>query len=215
LASDPGDPPNQKNATVILGEVTGVDKENKRIFVSDADRLRVPLSDDLLILATGASHSYFGHDEFGKFKPGIKSHANEPNLAYAIYSKRHHRMREIASVYICTRWNWRNRPPFTLKDPDWEFTVWHRFIARNTVSEEGVAMANPRNLGELVKRYGYAKQQKVKLYGKELELVSDPILRGEDNVFVNAREEGSHQVREVQVPQNVVAMAKNSRSWRE
>src|SRR6516225_117351 len=35
---------NQKNTTVILGEVTGVDKENKRVFVSDADRLEVPIT---------------------------------------------------------------------------------------------------------------------------------------------------------------------------
>src|SRR5262249_3876541 len=33
---------NQKNTTVILGDVTGVDKNNKRVFVSDADRLDVP-----------------------------------------------------------------------------------------------------------------------------------------------------------------------------
>src|SRR5215469_1881361 len=32
---------NQKNTTVLLGEVTGVDKDNKRVFVSDADRENV------------------------------------------------------------------------------------------------------------------------------------------------------------------------------
>jgi len=67
---------NQKNATVILGEVTGVDTENKRVFVSDADRLKVPLTYDYLVLATGASHSYFGRDEFEKFAPGLKSLAD-------------------------------------------------------------------------------------------------------------------------------------------
>ena len=55
---------NQKNATVILGEVTGVDKDKKCVFVSDADRLDVPITYDHLILATGASHSYFGRNEF-------------------------------------------------------------------------------------------------------------------------------------------------------
>src|SRR6516225_1145839 len=64
---------NQKNATVILGEVTGVDKEKKCVFVSDADRLNVPVAYDYLILATGASHSYFGRNEFEKFAPGMKS----------------------------------------------------------------------------------------------------------------------------------------------
>src|SRR5215468_6661276 len=53
---------NQKNATVILGEVTGVDKENRCVFVSDSDRQDVPIAYDYLILATGASHSYFGRN---------------------------------------------------------------------------------------------------------------------------------------------------------
>jgi len=66
----------QKNATVILGEVTGVDKDRKRVFVSDADRKDVPISYDYLILATGASHSYFGHGEFEEFAPGLKSLAD-------------------------------------------------------------------------------------------------------------------------------------------
>src|SRR5215468_3830565 len=66
----------QKNTTVILGEVTGVDKENKRVFVSDADRLDMPVTYDYLILATGATHSYFGRNEFEKFAPGLKSLAD-------------------------------------------------------------------------------------------------------------------------------------------
>src|SRR6266849_5651545 len=66
----------QKNAMVILGEVTGVDKDQKRVFVSDADRLNVPISYDYLILATGSSHSYFGHNEFEQFAPGLKSLAD-------------------------------------------------------------------------------------------------------------------------------------------
>src|SRR5215467_10329066 len=64
---------NQKNATVILGEVTGVNKDKKCVFVSDSDRQDVPVSYDYLILATGASHSYFGRNEFEKFAPGLKS----------------------------------------------------------------------------------------------------------------------------------------------
>jgi NADH dehydrogenase len=66
----------QKNAVVILGEVTGVDKEQKRVFVSDADRQNVPISYDYLILATGSTHSYFGHNEFEQFAPGLKSLAD-------------------------------------------------------------------------------------------------------------------------------------------
>jgi NADH:ubiquinone reductase (H+-translocating) len=64
---------NQKNITVILGEVTGVNKEQKCVFVSDADRENVSIAYDYLVLATGVSHSYFGHDEFEQFAPGLKS----------------------------------------------------------------------------------------------------------------------------------------------
>jgi len=66
----------QSNATVILGEVTGLDKENKRIFIDDRDRSRVPLSYDFLVLATGVTHSYFGHDEFAAYAPGLKTLAD-------------------------------------------------------------------------------------------------------------------------------------------
>jgi NADH:ubiquinone reductase (H+-translocating) len=66
----------QKNVTVILGEVTGVDKERKCVFVSDTDRERVPVAYDYLILATGATHSYFGHKEFEEYAPGLKSLAD-------------------------------------------------------------------------------------------------------------------------------------------
>jgi NADH dehydrogenase FAD-containing subunit len=66
----------QKNTTVTLGEVTGVDKERKCVFVSNADRENVPIAYDYLILATGATHSYFGHNEFAKHAPGMKSVAD-------------------------------------------------------------------------------------------------------------------------------------------
>jgi len=66
----------QRNTTVILGEVTGVDKDKKCVTVSDADRQNVSIPYDYLVLATGASHSYFGRNEFEKFAPGMKSLAD-------------------------------------------------------------------------------------------------------------------------------------------
>src|SRR5580700_1113375 len=54
----------QRRTTVILGEVTGVDKDQKQVFANDADREGVPVAFDYLILATGVTHSYFGRDEF-------------------------------------------------------------------------------------------------------------------------------------------------------
>src|SRR5271169_397381 len=67
---------NQKKATVILGEVTAVDKDQRRVFVNTADREGVALPYDYLILATGVRHSYFGRNEFEKFAPGLKSLAD-------------------------------------------------------------------------------------------------------------------------------------------
>src|SRR5580658_7966395 len=66
----------QQNTMVILGEVTAVDKDEKYVFVNSADRTGVPISYDFLILATGVTHSYFGHNEFATFAPGLKSLAD-------------------------------------------------------------------------------------------------------------------------------------------
>src|SRR5467141_899983 len=63
----------QRNTTVILGTVTGVDSDRRCVFVDSVDREGVALEYDCLVLATGASHSYFGHDEFARFAPGLKS----------------------------------------------------------------------------------------------------------------------------------------------
>jgi NADH:ubiquinone reductase (H+-translocating) len=75
-----------KNTTVIMGEVTGVDKAQRCVFVNDADREHVPVRYDYLILATGARHSYFGHDEFEKFAPGLKSLADAVGIRNKILS---------------------------------------------------------------------------------------------------------------------------------
>jgi len=46
------------------------------VFASSADRERVPLPYDYLILATGATHSYFGHNDFEPYAPGLKTLAD-------------------------------------------------------------------------------------------------------------------------------------------
>jgi NADH dehydrogenase len=66
----------QANATVIEGAVTGVDVTKKSCFV---DGVPFPLPYDYLVLATGVQHSYFGHDEYAPYAPGLKS------LADAVY----------------------------------------------------------------------------------------------------------------------------------
>ncbi|MFT4265493.1 MAG: NAD(P)/FAD-dependent oxidoreductase [Nocardioides sp.] len=62
----------QKNATVLLGEVTGIDLE-KRTITSDLLNTRTTLPYDSLIVAAGAGQSYFGNDHFAEFAPGMKS----------------------------------------------------------------------------------------------------------------------------------------------
>jgi NADH dehydrogenase len=58
----------QKNVTVILAEVSGVDLGSKEVI---ADGRKIPF--DTLVLATGAEHAYFGHDEWEPFAPGLKT----------------------------------------------------------------------------------------------------------------------------------------------
>ena len=65
---------------MILGEGDRVDSDRRRVFIDSVDREGVALEYDHLILATGASHSYFGHDEFARFAPGLKSLADAVSI---------------------------------------------------------------------------------------------------------------------------------------
>ncbi len=67
---------NQRNATVFLGEVSGINKDAKFVYASNEDRKDVPVHYDILVIATGVTHSYFGHDEFAEFAPGLKGLAD-------------------------------------------------------------------------------------------------------------------------------------------
>ena len=66
----------QRNVTVAMAEVTGVDAAHRRVLVNYLGRPDVPYAYDYLILAPGAAHSYFGHHEFAPFAPGMKSIAD-------------------------------------------------------------------------------------------------------------------------------------------
>jgi NADH dehydrogenase len=59
---------NQKNVEVLLAEARSVDL-NAKVVELDEDMV----SYDYLVVATGARHSYFGHDEWAPFAPGLKS----------------------------------------------------------------------------------------------------------------------------------------------
>lgn len=58
----------QKNAAIILAEATAIDAERKTVVLADGE-----ISYDYLIVATGATHSYFGHDEWAPYAPGLKT----------------------------------------------------------------------------------------------------------------------------------------------
>ncbi len=62
----------QKNARVLLGEVTDIDVENRRVRSQVLGRETV-LDYDSLIVAAGSGQSYFGNDEFSEHAPGMKS----------------------------------------------------------------------------------------------------------------------------------------------
>src|SRR5262245_41213779 len=66
----------QKNPTVVMGEAVGVDTTNQQVVVRNGDHERGELRYDYLILATGATHNYFGHSEFAQYAPGLKSLAD-------------------------------------------------------------------------------------------------------------------------------------------
>jgi NADH dehydrogenase len=57
-----------RNTEVLLGEVVDIDAANRRVILRDGE---VPY--DELIVATGASHHYFGHDEWEPLAPGLKT----------------------------------------------------------------------------------------------------------------------------------------------
>lgn len=71
----------QKNCTVVLGEVTGIDKEGKRILGEKGE-----LSYDYLVIATGATHTYFGNDGWIGCAPGLKSIEDATLLRHRILS---------------------------------------------------------------------------------------------------------------------------------
>ena len=57
----------QTNVTVLMEEVQGVDPARKQLHTNYGD-----VAYDYLVIATGARHSYFGHDEWADYAPGLK-----------------------------------------------------------------------------------------------------------------------------------------------
>lgn len=66
---------NQRNATVLLAEATHIDTSRRCVILSDGE-----LEYDSLIVATGASHQYFGHPEWEQHAPGLKTLADATHI---------------------------------------------------------------------------------------------------------------------------------------
>jgi NADH:ubiquinone reductase (H+-translocating) len=63
---------NQKNTSVMMGEVVSIKKEQQQILLKTGEHVHY----DILILAVGARHSYFGKPEWESYAPGIKTLAD-------------------------------------------------------------------------------------------------------------------------------------------
>jgi NADH:quinone reductase (non-electrogenic) len=58
----------RENVAVVLAEATGIDVAGRRVELADGE-----FAYDYLVVATGASHGYFGHDEWQPLAPGLKT----------------------------------------------------------------------------------------------------------------------------------------------
>src|SRR4029450_2514121 len=66
----------QRNAPVLLGEAERVDTVGQQVRLRDGRELAY----DFLVVATGTRHSYFGHDEWEPFAPGLKTLDDAPQI---------------------------------------------------------------------------------------------------------------------------------------
>ena len=94
----------QENVRIIMSEALSVDTEKQVVNLTYCD----PVSYDYLVLATGAKHSYFGNEAWGKFAPGIKTLEDAQGIREHILrsfelAERSHNRFEIQH-YL--KWNW-------------------------------------------------------------------------------------------------------------
>ena len=77
---------NQKNARALLAEVVDIDLNGRRVSAVGPDGKPLALAYDTLVVATGATHAYFGHDEWSQFAPGMKTLDDARHLRSQILS---------------------------------------------------------------------------------------------------------------------------------
>ena len=59
----------QRNTSVLMAEVKAIHKDDRSVTLEDGSRMRY----DYLVVATGAAHSYFGHEDWAPYAPGLKT----------------------------------------------------------------------------------------------------------------------------------------------
>ena len=67
---------NQKNITVLMGEVTDINAESQKILIRGGEEIDY----DYAIVATGVSHHYFGNDHWAEWAPGLKTVEDAINM---------------------------------------------------------------------------------------------------------------------------------------
>jgi NADH dehydrogenase len=77
----------QANARVVLADVQGLDLANRVVHADQPDGRALDLPYDTLVVAAGATHSYFGNDHFAEYAPGMKTIDDAEYLRDGILSK--------------------------------------------------------------------------------------------------------------------------------
>ncbi len=80
----------RKEVTTLLGMVTGVDTQTRSVLLQDGGTAKY----DTLVLATGARHAYFGHDEWEPYAPGLKTLEDATSIRRRILLSLEHAERE-------------------------------------------------------------------------------------------------------------------------
>jgi NADH:ubiquinone reductase (H+-translocating) len=80
----------RKEITTLLGAVVGVDADRRKVQLEDGAELAY----DTLVLATGARHAYFGHDEWEPYAPGLKTLEDATSIRRRILLAFEHAERE-------------------------------------------------------------------------------------------------------------------------
>jgi NADH:quinone reductase (non-electrogenic) len=82
------------NVTTLRGKVVGVKAQEKKVLLEDG----AAISFDMLVLATGARHAYFGHDEWERYAPGLKTIEDATKIRRRILSAFEHAERTADEV---------------------------------------------------------------------------------------------------------------------